>query len=286
MDASGAAGYAPSAVQRRLARPLFLAVAVASVGAGAAPLGGCEPPKQYGTGVLQYSENARRSYEEAMGAFKDRNWQDASILFREVRRRFSFSREAPLAQLRLADIEYEQERFIEAITAYKQFVRENPKHPDVAWARMRIARCYYSQISDALLLPAQEEREQTAVVEASREIQLYLREFPDGPQVVEMRKLGADALARLVAHELYVARFYVKKGKFEAALARVDYAIAKFPGSSRDVEAFILRGEVLLLLGRKKDAKATFLHVVENYATDPRVAQAQRYVERLAKEGI
>jgi outer membrane protein assembly factor BamD len=286
LDASGAAGYAPSAVHPRLARPAVTALALALLGAVAAPLVGCEPSKQYGTGVLQYSENARRSYEEAMIAFKDHNWQEASLLFREVRRRFSFAREAPLAQLRLADIEYEQERYVEAITAYKQFVRENPKHPDVAWARMRMARSYYAQISDAILLPPQEQREQTAVVEASREIQQYLAEFPDGPEVAEMRKLGADALARLVAHELYVARFYVKKGKFDAALARVDYAIAKYPGSSRDVEAYILRGEVLLLLTRKKDAKATFLHVIEKYPEDPRTVQAKRYVDQLAKEGI
>jgi outer membrane protein assembly factor BamD len=283
MDANASAGYAPSAVPRRL--PLAL-VTLAFGFAALAPVGGCEPSKQYGTGVLQYSENARRAYEEAMLAFKDRSWQDAQILFREVRRRFSFSREAPLAQLRLADIEFEQERFVEAISAYKQFVRENPKHGDVAWARMRMARCYYNQISDAILLPAQEEREQTSVAEASREIQEYLRDFPDGPQFAEMKKLGADALARLVAHELYVARFYIKKSKFAAALARVDYAIAKYPGSSKDVEALILRGEILLLLTRKPEAKATFELVVKKYPSDPRSVQAQRYVDRLAKDGL
>ncbi len=274
------ARYAPAAVHRRLA-PLFVLAAVSG-----SILCACEPPKQYGVGVLQYSENARRAYEEAMGAYKDRDWETAATLFREVRRRFSFSREAPLAQLRLADIQFEQQLHVEAITAYKQFVRENPKHSNVAWARMRIARCYYNQISDALLLPPQEEREQTQVVDASREIQDYLHEFPGGPEYDQMKQLGADALARLVAHELFVARFYVRREKYDAALARVDYALAKYPGSSRDVEALLLRGEILLMLKRKPEAKRTFELVLQRFPTEPRSQQAQRYLDLLVKEGL
>src|SRR5687767_14176894 len=117
---------------------LALVVALASAACG-------PPEKKYNTGVLQYSENARRAYEDAMIAFKDKDWQEAATQLREVRRRFSFSIYAPLAQLRLADIEFAQEKWTEAISQYKAFERENPKHPDAAWARMRIARSYYYQ---------------------------------------------------------------------------------------------------------------------------------------------
>jgi outer membrane protein assembly factor BamD len=250
-----------------------------------APLCACGgPEKKYGTGVLQYSENARRSYEDAMAAFKDRDWPEATSRFREVRRRFSFSIYAPLAQLRLADIEYEQEKWTEAIAAYKGFVRENPKHPETAWARMRIARSYYNEISDAILLPPQEERDQSPVVEATREIQHYLQEFPDGPQAAEMRELGADALARLVAHELYVARYYMGKGKLEAALARVVHAVTRYHGSKRDVEALIVEGEILLMLKRNSEARATFEAVVQKYPSDPRTVQARNFLTKMNAE--
>ncbi len=246
----------------------------------------CGPvEKKYGTGVLQYTENARRAYEEAMVAFKDHDWQEATTLFREVRRKFSFSPYAPLAQLRLADIEFEQEKWTEAISAYKAFVRENPKHAETAWARMRIARSYYNQISDAFLLPPQEERDQSAVVEAAREIQSYLNDFPDGPQHEEMKELGADALARLVAHELYVARYYMSKDKLEAALARATYAVQKYKGSKRDVEALIVQGEVLMQLKRKTDARAVFDLVVKKYPDDPRTLQAKKFLAKMDKEG-
>lgn len=252
----------------------------ALLGVAVSACGGAEKGK-YGTGVLQYSENARRAYEDAMVAFRDKDWQEASTQFREVRRRFSFSIYAPLAQLRLADIEFAQDKWTEAITAYKGFERENPKHPEVGWARMRMARSYYNQISDAFLLPAQEERDQSAVVEATREIARFLEEFPEGPQVNEMRELHADCLARLVAHELYVARFYMRKDKYEAALARATYAVTKYRGSKRDVEALVIQGEILLMLKRKQEARATFEYVIKKYPDDPRTVQARKFLKEL-----
>ncbi len=266
-------------------RPASAAVALAlfcASGSALVACGGAE--KKYSTGVLQYSENARRAYEDAMVAFKEKDWQEASTQLREVRRRFSFSIYAPLAQLRLADIEFEQEKWTESIAQYKSFERENPKHPDVSWARMRMARSYYNQISDAILLPAQEERDQSSVVEAGREIGRYLEDFPAGPQFKEMQELYADCLARLVAHELYVARFYIRKDKLEAALNRVTYAVVRYKGSKRDVEALVLQGEVQLMLKRKAEARKTFEYVIQKFPGDPRTAQARNYLAKLEKE--
>jgi outer membrane protein assembly factor BamD len=149
---------------------------------------------------------------------------------------------------------------------------------------MRIARCYYNQISDAFLLPAQETRDQSAVVEAAREIEQYLQEYPGGPQYAQMKELGADAKARLVAHELYVARFYMKKDKLEAALARATYAVVKYRGSRRDAEALITQGEILLMLKRRPDARAAFELVVQKYPSDPRVIQAKNFLAKMDRE--
>lgn len=256
---------------------------VVALVAGVGTCLGCEPPQgaKSNTGALKYSENARRAYEEAMVTFKEKNWLEAGNQLREVRRRFSFSTYAPLAQLRLADLEYEQEKWTESISLYKAFERENPKHAEVSYARMRMARSYYNQVSDALLLPPQEERDQSAVVEATREVGRYLEEFPDGPEWKQLQELHADCLARLVNHELYVARFYMKRDKYEAALARATYAVTKFRGSKRDVEALVVQGEILLMLKRKQEARATFEYVLKKYPADPQSVQAKKFLAEL-----
>lgn len=254
---------------------------IVAIAASAAGLGACGPDKPAATTPLKYTENAKRAYEAAMVLYKDKDWLEANTAFREVRRKFAFSEYAPLAQLRLADIEYDQEKWIESISAYKGFTRENPKHKEIAWARMRIARGYYNQISDGLVLPDQAERDQSSVKEAAREILSYVEDFPDGPQVAEMKELYADALARLVAHELYVARFYQKQGKLEAALNRVTYAVTRYKGSRKDVEALVLQGEILLMLKRKSEARTTFQYVVTKYPQDPRTEQARKFLAEL-----
>ena len=92
-------------VRRAFVLPLVLALVAPLAGS----VGGCAGErKEYGNGILQYSENARRAYDDALVLFKDKDWQEAATAFREVRRKFAFSEQAPLAQLRLADIEYEQ----------------------------------------------------------------------------------------------------------------------------------------------------------------------------------
>jgi outer membrane protein assembly factor BamD len=262
-----------------------LVTALAIPALGLTTLGCGATEKRTTGGILQYSEGARRAYEEAMVAFKDRDWLEAQARLRDVRRRFSFSEYSPLAQLRLADIEFEQEKWIEAISAYKGFNRENPRHPQAGWAHMRIARSYYNEISDALLLPAQEERDQSAVVEASREIQQYLEEYPEGPEHEQMKVLGANALARLVDHELYVARFYMGRGKLDAALGRATYAVTKFRGSSKDVEALVVQGQVLMQLRRYAEARATFEYVMQKYPNDTRNVQAKKFLDEIEASG-
>lgn len=252
--------------------PLLVALSLPACGGAA---------RQYAGGNLNYTVNARRAYNEAMVDFKDHDWIEAGGKFREVRRRFAFSEYAPLAQLRLCDIEFEQEKWIEAIRLYREFIRENPQHPDLPWAQMRIARGYFNQISDAPLMPPSEQRDQSAVLEAAREIRVYLEQFPEGPDHAAMEDLGADVLARLVAHELYVARFYLRRDQLEAALERASYAIRTFHGSKRDVEALVLQGEILLRLKRRREARSAFVRAVRDYPRDPRIEQARRYLAEL-----
>src|SRR6266403_1438325 len=71
--------------------------------------------------TLTYTDDARAAYGEAMEAYRNKEWENAKALFGEIRRLFNYSRYARLAELRLADVSYEQEKYSEAITAYREF---------------------------------------------------------------------------------------------------------------------------------------------------------------------
>jgi outer membrane protein assembly factor BamD len=245
-------------------RRIVAAVALAAVTA----LGGCDFDI-FGSGAsratLTYTEDARAAYNEAMQSFRGRDWEDARALFTEVKRLFAFSRYARLAELRLADIDFEQEKYTDAIAGYREFVQNHRNDDDVEYAKYRLVKALYLDIDDTILLPPQEERDQATALEAYRELKSFLREFPRSRYRIDARYMLEVVTGRLVRHELYVARYYLGVDRFEAAVARCDYAVKNYPGSGLDPEALVLKGETLLKMHKDEEARAVFNTVIKDY---------------------
>jgi outer membrane protein assembly factor BamD len=269
---------------------------------------GCEPPPPK-TG-LNYSADAQRAYNSAMEEFNAHNWLDAQQAMREVKRKYAYSRYAPLAELRIADADFEQEKFGDAIRGYKQFVHDHRSLlEEIGYARARIAEAQYKQISESFLLPASEERDQAATLESYKELRSYLHDYPDGKESAKICDLLEDVTVKLVRHELSVARFYLARDNFDATVGRVQYALRNFaadppcrgtgpatlangePSPYRvdfglAPEALVLLGETYLKMHRWLDARAAFSAVLTRYPESAYVIQAQGYLNFMRTEGV
>ena len=251
----------------------------------------CEetPPPKTG---LSYSQNAEKAYQEAMKEFNSHNWADSQPLFAEVKRKYSYTRWARLAELRYADADFEQEKFAEALREYKQFIHDHRNDPDVEYARSRIAETNYKQISDSFLLPSADERDQTAIRDAYADLLSFLKDYPKSKETAHACKLLDDVLGRLIRHELYVARFYLSRDNFEAAVSRTQFAIRSYSGNdlcpastSLIPDALLLLGETYLRMHRDADARTAFEALVKSYPDSELVTQAKRYIATLGKPG-
>ena len=230
-----------------------------------------------GRATLTYTEDANAAYGEALEAFKARNWEDAKVLFIEVKKLFGYSRYARLAELRLADIDFEQSKFSDAVAQYRDFVQNHRADRDVEYARYRISKSLFNDIEDSFILPPAEERDQATTAEAYRDLRNFLSDFPQSRYTPDAKYMHDVVLQRLCRHELYVARFYLRTDEFDATLARIDYALAKYPGSGLDSEALVLKGETLLKRKKDAEARAVFEKVVAEYAT-PFTETARKYL--------
>jgi outer membrane protein assembly factor BamD len=83
-------------------------------------------------------------------------------------------------------------------------------------------------------LPTADERDQAVVMDAYREVKGFVADYPEAKETEKIRDLLTDVTARLVRHELYVARFYLNRGNFEAAVGRILYALRNFGGAEGD----------------------------------------------------
>ena len=116
-----------------------------SLAVGLALTAGCGGPQEP-TGPLSYSSTARRNYDAGMRELDSENCLEAVRYFEHTKRRFPYSRYAALAELRMADCDYVQQKYVEAIAGYRQFIRFHPTHEDVPYATFRIALSNYRQV--------------------------------------------------------------------------------------------------------------------------------------------
>jgi outer membrane protein assembly factor BamD len=271
-----------------LSAPAFaLALAIATTG--------CEneQPKT----VLSYTADAKHSYDLALDEFKAHNWIESQALMREVKRKYSYSKYARLAELRIADADFEQEKYGDAVREYRQFVHDHRSDAEeVGYARSKIAEAQYKEIGDSILLPAGEERDQATILDAYKELRKYVQDYPASKQSKRMRELLVEVTGRLVKHELYVARFYLQKDNYEACILRIQYALRNFSGgfgtrgdgdegSGLEPDALLLMGETYLKMHKWPEARESFTMIVKRYPDSPIIVQAGKYLDFMRSKG-
>lgn len=276
-------------------RPVVAALAALAMVAGGITLAACnnEEPKT----ALGYTDDAKRAYDAAMDEFNAHNWIEAQQLLREVKRKYSYSKYARQAELRIADADLEQEKFADAIREYKDFIHAHRSDTeDVVYARAKMVDATYAEIPESFLMPATEERDQAAVVDAYKELRSFLEEYPDAKQAKHARELLANVTARLVRHELYVARFYLKKDNYEATIARIQYALKNYGDADSSIvsaadsglkaEALLLLGTTYLKMNKWGNARQAFEALVRGYGQSPLATEARNYLVFLKQKGV
>lgn len=252
-----------------------LLLTAALTGAGC---GGSQQP----LGPVTFAPTAKVNFDRGDEALKRKSFDRARRYFKHVRRDFPYSRYASLAELRLADCDFDQGNYAEAAAAYRRFLRLHRTHEKADHASFRRGLSYYKMIpSDWFLVPPSYERDMSATRDALRELRTFLRLYPRSDYVPEATKLVRESLDRLARHEMYVARFYLRRGKYKAAINRTR-AIERFYSDSNFVpHAMFVRGETFMHMEDNEAAKETFLQLAARFPNSAEAQQAQDYLRYL-----
>jgi outer membrane protein assembly factor BamD len=186
--------------------------------------------------------------QEGLKDLKKRNYMDAVETFEKVRDRYPYSDQALLAQIKIADANFYNKKYDEAILAYREFEKLHPTNKAVPYCIFREGQCYYRQRSTI-------DRDQTATRRAIAEFVRLKQKFPKCQYIPRADKYLAHCRQDLAEHEFYVAEFYYNTKRYQAALDRYQGLIQDYPDFRKNAAAKERIAECQKLLAAKGKPK-------------------------------
>jgi outer membrane protein assembly factor BamD len=223
---------------------------------------------------------AEELYEEALDILKGRSW----LLFRttdyvqaigklqSIIDNYPYSDVAVMAELKIADAYFDDRRYDEALSYYRDFADLHPQHEKVPYTILRSAYCRERQMHAA-------NRDQTATRDALLHLDRLLAKYPHSPEAREAETLWRDLRTHLAKNITEIAQFYMQREEYESAAERYRSLLNEYPGLGLDAEALYNLGVCYAEMSRTEEADRIFQSIVQNYRDTEYAAAAAKRIE-------
>jgi len=211
-------------------------------------------------------------FERAESNYEKHRWQKARSYYTHLYENYPNDPLGRRSLLRIADTFYEQGdpvNLVEAQYKYRDFINRYPTSEQADYAMLRIAMCSYRQMEKP-------DRDQQKTREALDKFHDMIRTYPNSPLRPEAEAKRQEVLDRLAKHEHLVARFYMKRGSWNAAVQRLNFLIDTYPNYNDRAGAFYDLGNALSALGRNGEARLYFERVVSEFPKSDYADRARR----------
>lgn len=231
----------------------------------------------FGASILGCSSAGKFNTDTAEGAFaqaekyrKDERFDEAITYYSEVKNKHPYNSLATESELKIADIEFERENYLEAETAYKIFLDFHPDHAQIPYVTYRLGLSVTKQ------LPSTIDRD---LVLANRAIE-YFDKIITTYNKSEYAKSAVDeklkARQMLADKDLYIAEYYFIREIWLSALGRYEDVIKKHPGLGHDSKALYGASLSAYRLKDLDKAKLYFKRLLSEHPESKELAAARK----------
>jgi outer membrane protein assembly factor BamD len=211
--------------------------------------------------------NVQRLYSEAELLMRSRDYDKAIGYFQKLESRYPHGRYATQAQLEIIYAHYKLNDPIQTIAAADRFIKLHPNHPNIDYAYYMKGLATFSERGIIEKLTKQEisDRDPKSLRESFLALKELLTRYPDSRYVKDARLRMTYLVNTLAEHELHVARYYMKRQAYVAAVNRTKFVIENYPETPSVEEALVIMISAYDLLGMD-DLKQDTTRVLEtNY---------------------
>jgi outer membrane protein assembly factor BamD len=221
------------------------------------------------TGEKLDTSTPEGAFKQAEEFEKDERFEEAVAKYSDLKNKFPYSKFATAAELKIADVHFKREAFIEAQGAYQLFKEFHPKHPQIDYVTFRLGMSYFNQ------LPSSIDRDLTVADKAILYFDEVLNSYGNSQYAAEAKTHRTEALTMQAKKELYVADFYVKKERFDSALKRYETVIKKYPGLGLDAYALYGAARSALKTGEKERGQRYLETLYSQYPNSDEAGRAK-----------
>ncbi len=187
--------------------------------------------------------SAQKLYVEATDHLQSGNYKKAIKYYQTLESRYPFGRYAMQAQLNIAYAHYKQNEPEAAIAAIERFLKLHPDHEAAAYAYYLKALVSFDRNVGffARFLPTDNsQRDPGSTALAYRGFEELIELYPDTEYAEDAKLRMLYLHNNLARHEIHVAKYYMDRKAYLAAVSRASYVIENYPRSPAARDALLI----------------------------------------------
>jgi outer membrane protein assembly factor BamD len=198
------------------------------------------------------SWSANKLYTEAKTAMDEGNYETAIKYFEKLESRYPYGLYAQQAQIDIAYAYWKDNEPASAVAACERFIKLHPNHPNVDYVYYLRGLVNFNEDLGILGQISQQdmtERDPKGARESFDSFRELVTRYPDSkytPDAILRMKYLVNALASL---EVHVARYYMKRNAYVAAVNRAQFALKNYPDAPATEEALFIMVKAYDLMG-------------------------------------
>ncbi len=215
--------------------------------------------------------SAERIYEEGQSKMRDKDYDKALVYFGKLESRYPNGRYAAQAQLETAYTHYKKQDPVLCVAAADRFIKLHPNHANIDYAYYLKGLAVFSErgIIEKMTEQQVSDRDPRSLRDSFTTFKELVTKYPNSRYTKDATQRMVYLANSLSDHELHVARYYMKRQAYIAAINRCKYVLEYYPQSPAVEQALVIMISAYDLLGLE-DLKTDTLRVLTtNYPQSP-----------------
>lgn len=221
---------------------------------------------------------AEKFLAEAKKSMESGNYEKAIKLYESLEARYPFGDFSAQTQIDIAYAYYKNDDPDNALAAADRFIKINPRSPGIDYAYYLKGLVNYNRgfgFLDRFLPTDSSQRDPASAREAYDNFADLIRRFPNSKYIADARERMTALRNNLAMHEIHVARYYMKRKAYLAAVNRASTVIEKYDRTPAVPYALQILQEAYTRLERPELANDAARVYQMNYPNGPPVPEVQ-----------